>query len=245
MLIIRNLHAGYDVCTALHGVNLAVENESITAIVGPSGAGKTSLANCICGHLPSSAGHIIFEDRDITRRPASERLKRGIACVPAELRLFPEMSVQENLELGSADGADSKSGRQVDFALSLFSELKPCLRGPAGFLPSGLQRILMFARALISAPRLLIVDQPSYVLSGDQAQRITRTISQLNRGGTSILLLEENLFQAAKLADTVYCMTHGRITGRHSGLELLADRTLQSEFLRGALHPAAEAMVAP
>lgn len=242
MLTVRNLQAGYDGCTALHGVSLTIEDQLITAILGPSGAGKTTLANCIRGYVPVIAGQIILEDRDIAQRPASERLMRGIACVPAARRLFADMSVLENLQLGAADSAHSRARRQFEFALSVFPELKPHLRASAGGLSSCLQRIVMFARALMSAPRMLILDQPSYGLSGEQAQKLTRTIPRLiGRHLTSILLLEQNLFQAAKLADTVYCMTKGRITGKHSGLELLADLKLQSEFLRGALQPAAEA----
>lgn len=234
MLTVRNLQAGYDGCTTLHGVSLAVEDQSITAILGPGGAGKTTLANCICGYVPVIAGQIFLEDRDITQRRASERLMRGIANVPTARRLFANMSVLENLQLGAADSAASKARRQFEFVLSVFPELKPRLRASAGGLSSSLQRIVMFARALMSAPRMLILDQPSYGLSGDQAQKLTLTIPRLiGRHLTSILLLEQNLFQAAKLADTVYCMTKGRITGKYSGLELLADQTLQSEFLGG------------
>ena len=244
MLTLRNLQAGYDGCTALHGVSVVVEDQSITGIVGPSGAGKTTLANCICGYVPAIAGQIFLEDRHIAQRPASERLMRGIACVPAARRLFPDMSVLENLQLGAADSAASKARRQFDFALSVFPELKPHLRESAGGLSLCLQRVLMFARALMSAPRLLILDQPSYGLSGEQAQKLTRTIPRLIGDQlTSILLLEQNLFHAVKVADVVYRMTKGRITGKHSGLELLAHPTLQSEFLRGALQPSAEAMV--
>jgi branched-chain amino acid transport system ATP-binding protein len=127
--------------------------------------------------------------------------------------------------------------------IALFPELKRFLRTHADRLSPDLQRILMFARALMSAPRLLILDQPFYALSGEQTQKLTQVISQLNAEATSVLLLEQNLFQAAKLADTVYCMAKGRITAKHSALELLADRRVQSDFLRGSLQPAAEAMV--
>ena len=242
MLTVRNLQvSGHAV---LHCVSLTIEDQSITAVLGNSGAGKTTLANSICGFLPVSAGQVIFEGVDITRRPPRERLMRGIACVPAERRLFSEMSVLENLELASTDCTKRAASRQLESALSLFPELKPSLDTPAGRLSLGLQRILMVARALMSAPRLLILDQPSFGLSGEQTQKLHRAMSQLNCGnGTAILLLEQNLFQAVKLADTVYCMSHGRITAKHNGLDLLADRTLQSEFLRGALQSAAEATV--
>jgi branched-chain amino acid transport system ATP-binding protein len=241
MLTVRNLQAGVNGCAVLHGVSLMVEDQSITAILGENGAGKTTLANSICGFLPVSAGQVIFEGVDITQRPPCERLMRGIACVPAEPRLFPEMSVLENLELGSADCTNVPASGQIEFVLSLFPKLQPSLNASARLLPLGLQRLLMVARALMSAPRLLVLDQPSFGLSGEQTQTLQRAISQLNsRHAITILLLEQNLFQAVKLADTVYCMSHGRVTARHSGLELLADRELQTEFLRGALQPGTE-----
>ena len=243
MLMVRDLQAGGDGCAALHGVGFAVEHSSTTAIVGPSGAGKTTLANCICGSLPVIAGQVIFEDRDITRRPPFERVLRGIACVPAGRRVFLEMSVLENLELGSAEFGNTRTRSQLDLVTGFFPELKRFLGAPADRLSPDLQRILMFARALMSAPRLLILDQPFYALSNEQTQKLTQVISQLNAEATSVLLLEHNLFQAMKLADTVYCMAKGRITAKHSALELLADRRVQSDFLRGSLQPAAEAMV--
>jgi len=243
MLMVRDLQAGGDSCGALHGVDFAAEDSSITAIVGPSGAGKTTLANCICGFLPVIAGQVIFEDRDITRRPPFERVLRGIACVPAGRRVFMEMSVLENLEFGSAEFGNTRTRSQLDLVIAHFPELKPFLGAHADRLSPYLQRILMFARALMSAPRLLVLDQPFYALSGEQTQKLTQVISQLNAEATSVLLLEHNLFQAMKLADTVYCMAKGRITAKHSALELLADRRVQSDFLRGSLQPAAEAMV--
>ena len=243
MLIVRDLQAGGDSRGALNGVGFAAEDSSITAIVGPSGAGKTTLANCICGFLPVIAGQVIFEDRDITRRPPFERVLRGIACVPAGRRVFMEMSVFENLELGSAEFGNTRTRSQLDLVIAHFPELKPFLGAHADRLSPYLQRILMFARALMSAPRLLVLDQPFYALSGEQTQKLTQVISQLNAEATSVLLLEHNLFQAMKLADTVYCMAKGRITAKHSALELLADRRVQSDFLRGSLQAAAEVMV--
>ena len=244
MLTVRNLQTRVNGCAVLRCVSLTIEDQSITAVIGDNGAGKTTLANCICGFLPISAGQVIFDGVDITGRAACERLLRGIACVPAEPRLFPEMSVLENLEVGSAGYTNVTATGQVEFVLSLFPELKPSLNASASCLPLGLQRILMVARALMCAPRLLILDQPSFGLSGEQTQSVQRAISQLNSShATSILLLEQNLFQAVKLADTVYCMSQGRITAKHSGLELLADRAVQSKFLRGGLQPAAEVMV--
>jgi branched-chain amino acid transport system ATP-binding protein len=243
MLMVRDLQAGGDGCAALHGIGFAAEHSSITAIVGPGGAGKTTLANCICGSLPVIAGQVIFEDTDITRRPPFERVLRGMAWMPSGRRTFTEMSVLENLELGSAEFGNARTRSQLDLVIALFPELKRFLRTHADRLSPDLQRILMFARALMSAPRLLILDQPFYALSGEQTQKLTQVISQLNAEATSVLLLEQNLFQAAKLADTVYCMAKGRITAKHSALELLADRRVQSEFLRGSLQPAAEAIV--
>jgi branched-chain amino acid transport system ATP-binding protein len=238
MLTARNVTAGHGRCTILHAVNFAVREGSVTAILAGEGGGKTTLAAAICGILPVSAGQVIYRGEDITHSALHDRIGRGISYVPAGLRLFPRLSVLQNVQLGAAAVGPQNFHDSLEFVSSLFPQLKGCLDFPAGTLPASVQRAVMVARGVISAPRLLVLDQPSSGLNGEEIHHLFHAISRVNREcATAVLLLEQRMFQALRLAESAYLLEKGRITGERSALELLADRALQAEFLRGAWQP--------
>lgn len=231
MLILRDLIAGYGACRALHGVSMTVADASITAVLGPSGAGKTALANAIGGLLPVISGQMLFGGCDVTQMAIKERVEIGILYVPSGRQLFAGMTLLENLQLGAAQSGPSEFARGLDFVLSVFPELQSPLAEPAAALPNEIQRFAILARALISAPKLLVLDQPSLGLNGKDTLRLYRAISHASREcGIAVLLTEQKLFQALKLAETVYGIDKGRIDHEYSALELLSDRRIQAEF---------------
>jgi len=231
MLILRNLVAGYGGCPALHGVSLTAGDASITAILGRSGAGKTALANAIGGLLPVISGQVLFAGQDITHMPIKTRVAYGICYVPSGRQLFAGMTLLENLQLGAAGLSSGGFARGLDFVLSLLPGLESLLGKPAGVLPAEIQRFAMLARALISAPKLLVLDQPSLGLNGEDTLRLYRVISHVScECGIAVLLTEQKLFQALKVAESVYRIDKGRIEGEHTALDLLADRVIQAEF---------------
>lgn len=231
MLIVRNLVAGYGSSRALHGVSIAAAEGSITAVLGPSGAGKTALTSVIAGLLPVISGQVLFGGHDITGMPVKDRIARGICCVPSGRRLFSGMTLAENLRCGAIGSAPDRFSNELDFVLTLVPELRSCLPKPAGALPPGLQSLGVLARALISTPKMLVLDQPSLGLGGEDTVRLYQAISTANRElGIAIVLTEQKLFQALKLAETVCCIDNGRIAGERAALELLADREIQGEF---------------
>jgi branched-chain amino acid transport system ATP-binding protein len=237
MLTIRNLTAGYDGRAVVRAVNFAAQEGSITAILGPGGAGKTTLANAICGLLPVVGGQVIYSGAEITHIPLMDRIGRGISYVPSGLRLFAELTALENLRLCAQSCGRGFEG-ELDFVLSLFPELKPYLKAAPSKLSSSMQRTIMVARAVIRKPRLLVLDQPSFGLKGQELHKLFNSVAVLNREyGMAVLLFEQRTFQALKLAETALLLEKGRIAGEYRAIDLLADRAMQTDFLGGARLP--------
>ncbi len=238
MLTVSHLTAGYGPSPVLRRISFSADDECVTAVLGPSGAGKTTLADAICGFLPVMDGQVIFDGTDITVESSNGKLRRGLSYVPAGRRLFFELTVSDNLRFGLAAQTEKSFRRRCDAVFSVFPEIRAWLPKRAGILSSGQQRILMIARGMLGGTRLLVLDQPSFALSGEEIQRVYRAISQVHRQcRTAVLLFEQFSFPALKIADTVYSIEKGRITGERSGLELIADHNLQAEFLRGVCQP--------
>lgn len=210
---------------------MTADDSSITAVIGRSGAGKTALANTIGGLLPVISGQVLFCGDDVSRSAVRERVALGIRYVPSGRQLFAGMTLLENLQLVTTEPAPGAFARGLDFVLTLFPELQSLLGKPAAVLPGVIQRFAILARALISAPQLLVLDQPSLGLNGEDTLRLYRAISDVSHEcGIAVLLTEQKLFQALKLAETVYRIDKGRIDGEYTALELLADRGIQAEF---------------
>jgi branched-chain amino acid transport system ATP-binding protein len=236
MLSIRNLRSGYGHIEALHGIDLSVRAGEIVTVIGANGAGKTTLLMTICGSPRARSGEILFEGEDISRMPTHLLIRRGIAHVPEGRRIFPRMSVRENLRMGAFSSPPERFSSDLDFVLALFPALKPRLAQSGGTLSGGEQQMLAFGRALMSRPKLLLLDEPSLGLAPLIVRVIFETIRRLREEcGTTILLVEQNAFQALKLADRAYVMVNGRIAREAAGVELLTDPDVQSAYLEGGL----------
>jgi branched-chain amino acid transport system ATP-binding protein len=246
MLKIKGLRSGYGLIEVLHGIDIAVREGTIATIIGANGAGKTTLLSTICGLARASAGEIIFAGRNITAVPTPELVRHGIALVPEGRRIFAHMNVLENLQMGAYARALDLFDRDLEFVLALFPQLKERMRQYGGTLSGGEQQMLAIARALMSRPRLLLLDEPSLGLAPLVVRQVFDALQSINREqGTTILLIEQNAFQALKLADDAYVMVNGRIAREGKGTELLTDPAVHSAYLEGALAANPRAAEAP
>jgi branched-chain amino acid transport system ATP-binding protein len=235
MLSVQNVHAGYGRIEALHGVDIEVRAGEIVTLVGANGAGKTTLLMTICGKPRASQGRILFEGEDITGLPTFEIVRRGISQVPEGRRIFPRMTVLENLQMGGYAVDPKYFSSDLERVLALFPLLKQRLTQRGGTLSGGEQQMLAMGRALIGRPRLLLLDEPSLGLAPLVVKQLFEIIGAINRDDNmTIFLIEQNAFQALKLAHRACIMVNGRITLRGTGAELLADPAVQAAYLEGA-----------
>jgi len=236
MITVRNLHAGYGRIDVLRGIDLDVATSQIACVIGANGAGKTTLLMTICGHVPAASGTVHFEGEEITRLPTFEITRRGIAHVPEGRRIFPRMSVLENLQMGAFVSPPEHFASDLDFVLTLFPVLKARLTQLGGTLSGGEQQMLAIGRALMSRPRLLLLDEPSLGLAPLLVRQVFDMIRAINREKkTTILLIEQNAFQALLLATRAYVMVNGMIARQGTGAELLHDPAVRSAYLEGSV----------
>ena len=234
MLEVRDLRVAYGRVEALHGVSITIEQGEIVTVIGANGAGKSTLLRTICGVLRPIAGSVQLGGENVTGLSSSEMIRRGIAMVPEGRHVFPEMTVGENLDLGAyyrRGGAAIRADRER--MLALFPILRERLRTPAGNMSGGQQQMLAIGRALMSGPRLLLLDEPSLGLAPAIVQQLAQIIRALNRDGTTILLVEQNARLALRLAHRGYVMATGRITQTGTGQDLLHDRAVVETYLGG------------
>jgi branched-chain amino acid transport system ATP-binding protein len=240
MLSLSGVHAHYGHIEALRGVDLEVARGEIVALIGANGAGKSTLLMTICGQPRPSAGRILFDGADIAGLPTFEIVRRGIAQVPEGRRIFPRMSVLENLQMGAVAAGETGFAAELERAFALFPVLAERRTQRGGTLSGGEQQMLAIARALMSRPRLLLLDEPSLGLAPLIVKQIFQVIGAINRErGTTVLLVEQNAYHALRLAHRGYVMATGRILMTGSGAELLADPQVRAAYLEGgASHPA-------
>ena len=235
MLAVRNVETFYGKIQALRGVDVDVKQGEIVTIIGSNGAGKTTLMMTICGKPRLRAGEIHFDGTDISRMPTHEIMHLGMAQSPEGRRIFPRMTVFENLQMGAILAKDKA---RFDADLKKIYELFPILnkrqgqRG--GTLSGGEQQMLSIGRALMGQPRLLLLDEPSLGLAPLIVKQIFETIKELNRQGLTIFLVEQNAFHALKLAHRGYVMVNGKITLSGTGQELLARDEIRKAYLEGS-----------
>jgi branched-chain amino acid transport system ATP-binding protein len=235
LLAIRALRAAYGKIEALKGVDLDINAGEIVALIGANGAGKSTLMMTIFGRPRARAGTIEFDGRDITGVPTHEIARLRIAQSPEGRRIFPRMSVAENLQMGADATYSSESDRAngLERIFTLFPRLKERMTQRGGTLSGGEQQMLAIGRALMSRPRLLLLDEPSLGLAPLIVRRIFTAIGEINGRGTTVLLVEQNAYHALRLAHRGYVLTTGRIVMTGSGAELLAKHEVRAAYLEG------------
>jgi len=212
MLSVEDVHAGYGAIIALRGVSLRVEAGELVALVGANGAGKSTLMATIAGVLRPFRGQITFEGRSLLGLPPEEIVRQGIALVPEGRRIFPSLTVAENLRLGAATRRDQTAvQRDIEEMCMRFPILGKRFHQPGGTLSGGEQQQLAIARALMSRPRLLMMDEPSLGLSPILVDEVFAMIGQLHASGVTILLVEQNVERTLDVADRVYLLNTGRV----------------------------------
>ena len=233
MLVLEDVHTHYGKIEALHGVSVEVRAGEIVALIGANGAGKTTLLMTVCGNPQASSGRILLEGRDITRRPTAEIMRSGISIVPEGRRVFPGLTVEENLYMGGFFNERADNERGIGRVYELFPRLKERGHQRAGTMSGGEQQMLAIGRALMSKPRLMILDEPSLGLAPLVIRQIFEIIAQLRDDGITVFLVEQNAHQALHLADRGYVLETGRVRLQDTGLNLLANPDVQNAYLGG------------
>jgi branched-chain amino acid transport system ATP-binding protein len=234
MLRIEGLHSGYGRIQALHGVDISVAEGEIVALVGANGAGKTTLLMTICGNPRASAGKVLLAGEDITGLATHHIMRRGLAHSPEGRRIFPRMSVLENLQMGAALANPAHFAQDLERVLGLFPRLNERLAQRGGTLSGGEQQMLAIGRALMSRPKILLLDEPSLGLAPLVVRQIFEIVAEINREqGVTVFLVEQNAFHALKLAHRGYVMVNGKVTMSGTGAELLANEEIRAHYLGG------------
>jgi len=241
MLAVRGLESGYGRIQALRGIDLDVAEGEIVTLIGANGAGKTTLLMTICGRPRATRGSVTFEGEELTRLPTYQIVRRGIAHAPEGRRVFPRMTVLENLHMGAVTADPVHFDHDLERILTLFPLLKDRLGQRGGTLSGGEQQMLAIGRALMSRPRLLLLDEPSLGLAPMIVRQIFQIIREINRDEkVTVFLVEQNAFHALKLAHRGYVMVQGRIAMSGSGADLLADAGVRAAYLEGGGEAAAQ-----
>lgn len=234
LLDIRGVETFYGNIQALHGVDMQVNQGEIVTLIGANGAGKSTLLMTVCGNPRARSGSIRFQGEDIDREPTFAIVRRGIAHAPEGRRIFPKMTVLENLQLGAITAPPEHFQQNLDAAFALFPRLAERRTQRGGTLSGGEQQMLAIARALMSEPKLLLLDEPSLGLAPIIVRQIFAAIREVNRErGMTVFLVEQNAFHALRLAHRGYVMVNGRITISGTGQELLANEEVRAAYLEG------------
>ena len=235
MLTVRGVHASYGNIEALRGVDLEIGAGEIVTLIGANGAGKSTLLMTVCGRPRADRGQILFEGRDITALDTFAIVRLGIAQAPEGRRIFPRMTVRENLQMGAAVADRACFAEDLGRVYGLFPILERRQAQRGGTLSGGEQQMLAIARALMSRPRLLLLDEPSLGLAPLVVKQIFAAIREINeRQEVTVLLVEQNAHHALRLAHRAYVMQTGRIALSGSGPQLLADPEIRAAYLEGA-----------
>jgi ABC-type branched-subunit amino acid transport system ATPase component len=236
LLVLEDLHAGYGGPDVVRGLNLEVGDREVVCVIGPNGAGKSTLFSALYGFLPVRRGRVSFGGRDITGSTPRQMLMQGITIVPQQRSLFPQMTVDENLEMGMYVERDRRRvQRRKRFVLDLFPELADRIGQEARKMSGGEQRMLEIGRALMWEPQLLLLDEPSAGLAPRVSAMVLKTVLRLNEElGLTVLMIEQNVRQGLHISDRGYVLELGSVSHAGSGAELLGDPDVQQAFLGGS-----------
>jgi branched-chain amino acid transport system ATP-binding protein len=234
MLEVRGVETFYGQIQALHGVDVDVREGEIVTLIGANGAGKSTLLMTICGAPQARRGTVRFLGEEITELATYDIVRRGIAQVPEGRRIFPRMTVFENLQMGATLAPLQHFQADLEEVFTLFPRLKERREQRGGTLSGGEQQMLAIGRALMARPKLLLLDEPSLGLAPLIVKQIVEVIGEIRRSrGTTVFLVEQNAYHALKLADRGYVMVNGRIALSGTGAELLANREVRAAYLEG------------
>jgi branched-chain amino acid transport system ATP-binding protein len=237
LLSLQGVTACYGNITALHGISLEVPAGEIVTLIGANGAGKSTLMMTLFGNPRARDGRIVFDGRDITQMPTHEIARLGMAQSPEGRRIFGRMTVEENLRMGAEFAGHRDYERELEHVTAIFPRLKERLNQRGGTLSGGEQQMLAIARALMSRPKLLLLDEPSLGLAPLIVKQIFQVIADLNaRERLTVFLVEQNAFHALRLAHRAYVMVNGAITLSGTGQELLASPEIRAAYLEGGRH---------
>ena len=230
MLRVENLKVNYGGIEAVKDVSFDVPEKSIVTVIGANGAGKSTTLRCISGLKKQTSGKIFFEGEDIAKLDTTQRMKKGIVLVPEGRHVFPDMTVLENIKIGAYLRKDDLSA-DIERMYKLFPRLKERHWQYAGTLSGGEQQMLALARALMSHPKLIMMDEPSLGLAPLVVKGIFDIIREINREGVTVLLIEQNANMALRAADRAYVLETGKVTMQGTGEELLADESIKAAYL--------------
>ena len=231
LLQIEDLRSGYGRVEVLRGVSLQVQPGEIVALLGSNGAGKTTLNNTVCALVPASAGRVLFDGQDITHSHYRQVVQAGLIQVPEGRKIFPNLTVLENLELGSFTRGRERRASNLQRVLGIFARLQERLAQKAGTLSGGEQQMLAIGRGLMAEPRLLILDEPSLGLSPLLVEELFALISRLHAEGLAVLLVEQNVAQSLAIASRAYVLENGSLRFAGAPAELLASNELRRAYL--------------
>ncbi len=234
MLEIRNLVCCYGKIAAVKGISLSVKDGQLVALIGANGAGKTTTLRSISGLLPPASGQILFDGRDITRASARDILSLGIAHAPEGRRVFPQMTVQENLEMGAYLRSEEREiAQDMARVFEQFPRLAERRAQVAGTLSGGEQQMLAIGRALMSRPKLVMFDEPSLGLAPNIVERTFAIIQEIRASGTTVLMVEQNAYAALDMCDYAYLLESGSLALEGSGQQLIANPHVREAYLGG------------
>lgn len=230
-LQVKDLSTGYDKIDVLHGVSIDVEPGKITCILGANGAGKSTLIRAIMGLTPARRGALFWEGRDIAREKTHRIVASGIACIPEGRKIFPRMSVVENLMMGAYLESDAQLRRQrLEHVFGVFPRLKERAAQLAGTMSGGEQAMVSIGRGLMAAPRLLVIDEPSLGLSPLYVKENFQVIQQINASGMTVLLVEQNARQTLAISHHGYVLSQGRVVAEGAAQDLAANDRVRSAY---------------
>ena len=231
LLEVEDIHTHYGSIEALRGVSLVVDEGEAVTMIGSNGAGKSTTLRSISGLTPASSGRVVFAEREITRVPAHEIVSRGIALAPEGRHCFARMTVRENLDLGAFRRRGPEVAEDLERVYTLFPRLQERARQNAGTMSGGEQQMLAIGRALMARPKLLMLDEPSMGIAPILVQRIYETISEINRQGVAILLVEQNANYALDISRRGYVLETGQVVLANRSVELRDDPAVQRAYL--------------